>query len=125
MSNGVSVWPLRGCGIMLRLFVYGTLAPGRANHDVLAEIAGDWQGAILQGRLLQEGWGAAQGCPGIVPADDGEEVAGHVLTSAQLAHHWERLDAFEGDGYRRVSVTVRVDSGEQVEAWVYALNRDD
>ncbi len=109
---------------MLRLFVYGTLAPGRANHDVLADIPGEWCGAVLKGRLLQEGWGAEQGCPGIVPADDGDEVAGHLLVSAQLEHHWSRLDAFEGDGYRRIEVSVRIDGGEQVDAFVYALNRD-
>ncbi len=109
---------------MLRLFVYGTLAPGRANHDVLADIAGDWQDATLRGRLLQEGWGARQGCPGIVPADDGDDVEGHLLSSAQLDRHWERLDAFEGEGYRRVSVSVRIAGGKQVDAYVYALNRD-
>ncbi len=117
--------PTGDCGIMLRLFVYGTLAPGRANHDVLADIAGAWQAATLKGRLLQEGWGAEQGCPGIVPAEDGDDVAGYLLTSAQLKRHWARLDAFEGDGYRRVAVSVRIESGERADAYVYALDRDD
>ncbi len=109
---------------MPRLFVYGTLAPGRANHAVLADIPGDWRCATLRGRLLQEGWGADLGCPGIVPTHDGEAVAGHLLTSPQLDQHWSRLDAFEGSGYRRVEVTVQIDGGEQVEAFVYALNRN-
>ena len=110
---------------MLRLFVYGTLAPGRPNHDVLADISGSWASATLKGRLLQEGWGAKQGCPGIVPTEDGEDVAGHLLTSSQLDRHWPRLDAFEGGGYRRVEVSVRVEGGELVDAFVYALNRED
>ena len=110
---------------MARLFVYGTLAPGRANHGLLADIPGDWRSAILKGRLLQEGWGAAQGCPGIVPASDGDDVRGHLLTSPELDLHWSRLDAFEGEGYRRVEVSVRIDGGEWVAAFVYALNRNE
>ncbi len=107
-----------------RLFVYGTLAPGRANHEVLSEIPGSWHPASLRGRLHQEGWGAELGCPGIVPADDGEEVAGFLLVSEQLDRHWTRLDDFEGEGYRRRLVSVCIDGATEVEAWVYALNRD-
>ena len=40
-----------------------------------------------------------------------------------LADRWPHLDAFEGDGYERVAVTVRVDGGRDVEAYVYALRR--
>lgn len=38
-----------------RLFVYGTLAPGRPNAHVLAEVPGEWEPATVQGTLLQEG----------------------------------------------------------------------
>ena len=110
---------------LLRLFVYGTLAPGQANYDVLSDIPGDWQPAILKGQLLQEGWGAEMGCPGIVPSEDGVEVPGHLLTSAQLDLHWSRLDDFEGEGYRRVAVSVRGADGEWLDAFVYALRRND
>ena len=109
---------------MQRLFVYGTLAPGRANHGVLQDIHGSWQPATLKGRLLDEGWGASMGCPGIVPDANGDEVAGYVLASEQLEAHWSRLDAFEGEGYTRVPVTVRIDETLEVEAYVYALKRD-
>ena len=108
-----------------RLFVYGTLAPGQANHNVLENIPGSWKAATLRGTLLQEGWGAAMGCPGIVPAEDGDEVEGYVFSSPALTKHWATLDAFEGDGYERVSVTVRIDGTDEVEAYVYALRRDD
>ena len=108
---------------MQRLFVYGTLAPGRANHDVLASVPGTWEPATLRGTLLQEGWGAAMGCPGIVPGEEGDEIEGFVFTSAHLAEHWPRLDAFEGEGYARVPVTVRVNGSRTVDAHVYALNR--
>lgn len=109
---------------MQRLFVYGTLAPGRANHEILKSIPGSWEPATLRGTLLQEGWGAAMGCPGIVPTQDGDEVEGFVFSSAHLADHWSRLDEFEGGGYERVSVTVRVNGAHEVEAYVYALNLD-
>ncbi len=109
---------------MQRLFVYGTLAPGQANHKVMEDIPGSWQAATLRGKLLQEGWGAAMGCPGIIPAEDGDEIEGFVFTSKHLADHWPRLDAFEGKGYVRLPVTVKVKGNSEVEAYVYALNRD-
>ncbi len=109
---------------MQRLFVYGTLAPGRANHKALRSIPGAWEVATLRGILLQEGWGAAMGCPGIVPTEDGDEIEGFVFSSVHLADHWPRLDKFEGEGYVRMSVTVRVNGVHDVEAYVYALNRD-
>ena len=105
-----------------RLFVYGTLAPGRANHGILKDIPGSWDTATLRGNLLQEGWGAAMGCPGIVPAEDGTEVEGYVFSSSHLADLWPRLDAFEGEGYQRVSARVTIDGGRAAEAYVYALN---
>lgn len=108
-----------------RLFVYGTLAPGRANHEVLASIPGSWDAATLKGILFDEGWGAKLGCPGIVPDATGDEVDGFVLSSTDLPQHWQRLDAFEGEGYERVPVTVRIDGTGAVDAWVYALRRGD
>jgi len=49
-----------------RLFVYGTLAPGRANEHILADVPGQWEPASVSGRLLEQGWGAAVGYPGLV-----------------------------------------------------------
>ena len=109
---------------MQRLFVYGTLAPGRVNHDVLEDIPGSWEEATLRGKLFQKGWGAGLGYPGIVVRDDGDEVEGFVFCSTELSDHWSRLDAFEGNGYRRVSVTVNLKDNKAVEAYVYVLNCD-
>ena len=107
---------------MERLFVYGTLAPGKPNHNVLADIPGSWERARLKGKLLDQGWGSELGCPGIVPTDDGEDVEGFVFSSDHLSDHWLRLDEYEGSGYRRLPVLVRTESGEETEAYVYALN---
>ena len=48
-----------------RLFVYGSLAPGKPNEHVLANVPGNWEPASVRGTLRQEGWGAAIGFPGI------------------------------------------------------------
>jgi len=106
---------------MQRLFVYGTLAPGRVNHHILAGIPGTWEEARLRGVLIEKGWGAAMGCPGILPDEDAGEVSGHVFTSLHLETHWERIDTFEGDGYERMLVSIEIESGQWAEAYVYAL----
>ena len=103
-----------------RLATYGTLSPGRSNHHQLAGLAGDWSRGEVRGHLHAEGWGAAEGYPGIVLDDDGPTVAVDLFTSDDLPAHWSRLDAFEGEGYRRVVVRVATLHGE-VEACVYEL----
>ena len=44
-----------------RLFVYGTLAPGRPNAHILAPLGGNWQPATVTGHLKQQGGGDAMG----------------------------------------------------------------
>ena len=105
-----------------RLFVYGSLAPGRVNAHVLAGVPGTWEPASVRGRLFPEGWGAAVGYPGIVLDERGDEVAGLIFSSDELDAHWARLDAFEGEGYERVrSVATRRD-GSRLEVYIYALS---
>lgn len=107
------------------LFVYGTLAPGRPNAHVLADLTGTWEPASVRGTLLQHGWGADLGYPGLVPDEDGADITGLLFTSPHLAAHWERLDAFEGEGYERVSGQVTLlgggPTGRTTRAYVYAL----
>ncbi|HRN61508.1 MAG TPA: gamma-glutamylcyclotransferase [Luteimonas sp.] len=104
-----------------RLFVYGTLAPGRPNEHVLADVPGTWAPATARGTLVQAGWGAEAGYPAIVPAADGDEVHGFLFSSEELPAHWDRLDAFEGAGYVRVPIPARLADGTIVEACIYAL----
>ena len=106
---------------MERLFIYGSLQPGGPNEHVLADIAGDWEPATLKGRLVEAGWGASMGFPGLVIDDDGSDVHGHLLSSAELTAMWARLDEFEGEEYQRITAVVTLKSGERVEASVYAL----
>jgi len=104
-----------------RLFVYGTLAPGRSNEHELAEVPGTWEPATVKGALLPEGWGAAEGYPGIVLDESGDDVQGFLFSSAELSEQWARLDAFEGDGYERVVTSVIRTDGTIVKAHIYAL----
>jgi gamma-glutamylcyclotransferase (GGCT)/AIG2-like uncharacterized protein YtfP len=104
-----------------RLFVYGTLAPGRPNEHVLAGVPGTWEPASVRGSRLQEGWGAALGYPGVILDECGDEIQGLIFSSDVLAAHWSRLDEFEGDGYVRVLTCARRRDGTAVAAYIYRL----
>ena len=105
-----------------RLFVYGTLAPGRPNEHVLADIPGNWESATVMGTLVSAGWGAAVGYPGIILDQQGSEVQGFLFSSERLAEHWARLDVFEGEGYERVLTTVTLTNSTAVDAYIYQLH---
>lgn len=106
---------------MEKLFVYGTLQPGKPNEHVLAPLNGDWQPATLRGYLREVGWGAAMGYPAITLDPDGPEVPGFVFSSAELGAKWPELDAFEGEEYERVQAPVTLADGSGVQAYVYVL----
>ncbi|GAB4393024.1 MAG: gamma-glutamylcyclotransferase [Kiloniellaceae bacterium] len=106
----------------IRLVAYGTLAPGRANHHQLVQLRGLWRQGTVRGRLIEAGWGAAMGFPGLVLDPRGDDVAVHLLESDDLPHHWARLDAFEGVGYRRTVTEVQTEDA-LLEAWVYVIAR--
>jgi gamma-glutamylcyclotransferase (GGCT)/AIG2-like uncharacterized protein YtfP len=112
-----------GCGVntgLNRLATYGTLAPGRPNHHHLDGLEGRWFAGHVNGMLVQAGWGAGLGYPALVLDPDGPDIGVDVFESVDLPAHWERLDAFEGPGYRRVVTTVRTSVGD-VDASIYVL----
>ena len=112
----------RSVTITHRLFVYGSLQPGGPNEHVLTKVGGEFAPAVIRGRLVEEGWGAALGYPGLVLGNEAGEVRGHVFSSPQLSEHWATLDEFEGAEYSRVVSTVTLIEGECVDAWVYVLS---
>ena len=75
----------------------------------------------FKGTLLQKGWGAAVGYPGIVLDELGGEVHGFIFSSEELSEHWTRLDDFEGDGYERVVTSSELRDGTVVKTHIYAL----
>jgi gamma-glutamylcyclotransferase (GGCT)/AIG2-like uncharacterized protein YtfP len=79
-----------------RLFVYGTLGPGRPHGNILTTSGSTWPEAAVRGHLQPQGWGAALGYPGLVLDQAGPEVRGCLFSSEKLADHWPELDAFEG-----------------------------
>ncbi len=98
-----------------RLAIYGTLAPGRSNHDQISMIDGTWFDGTVRGWFSKDGWGATLGFPGLRLNAEGDKVSVQVLESPDLPAHWERLDAFEGEEYTRVTADVYTD-----ERWVKA-----
>jgi gamma-glutamylcyclotransferase (GGCT)/AIG2-like uncharacterized protein YtfP len=104
-----------------RLAVYGTLAPGRANHWKLASLRGQWFTGTIRGRRVAAGWGNDHGFPGVRLAADGDEIAVDVFESGDLSGHWLDLDAFEGDEYERV-VTEVTTPGGPVRAHIYVIS---
>lgn len=104
----------------MRLVVYGTLAPGRPNHHQLASLNGRWLPARVNGKLTDQGWGAAFGFPGMVLDPAAPSVEVQLFESSDLPSHWKRLDEFEGAAYRRVVTKVDTADGE-VEANIYEI----
>ena len=91
----------------MRLATYGTLAPGRVNAHRLAALRGSWREGVVHVRLVDAGWGAEFGYPGIILDTSADGMAVQVLESPDLPEFWAELDGFEGEGYRRVVAPVR------------------
>ena len=108
---------------MDRLFVYGSLQPGGPNEHVLASIGGEWEPAVIKGKLMEEGWGAGMGYPALVLDEGATDVRGYVFAAPQLSANWAHLDDFEGKEYERTVASVTLLSGEQMLAHVYVLRR--
>ncbi len=96
-----------------RLAVYGSLAPGRQNHHIVAALGGTWSDGVVEGDLVTYGWGAAIGFPAVYLREGGPEVPVRVLASDALRRAWPELDAFEGVEYCRVLVPVWSDVSRQ------------
>jgi gamma-glutamylcyclotransferase (GGCT)/AIG2-like uncharacterized protein YtfP len=96
-----------------RLAVYGSLAPGRSNHHIVAALGGSWSDGWVEGDMYESGWGEAHGYPGFVWRPGGERVAVKLLVAGSLRDSWPKLDEFEGDDYRRSLVPVFADDDER------------
>jgi gamma-glutamylcyclotransferase (GGCT)/AIG2-like uncharacterized protein YtfP len=104
-----------------RLASYGSLAPGRVNHHQMAELKGRWLAGTVRGKLVDAGWGATIGFPGLILDASGPAVEVHIFESSDLPAHWSRLDEFEGPGYRRVVTQVSTPDGE-LSAYIYVVS---
>lgn len=108
---------------MNRLFIYGTLAPGRPNEHILKNLNGTWQEASVKGSLLDEGWGADMGNPGIILNSFGRDIKGYVFTSDELDKKWDFLDNYEGEEFERVIVEAKLNNSTYINTYIYALSQ--
>jgi gamma-glutamylcyclotransferase (GGCT)/AIG2-like uncharacterized protein YtfP len=120
----VDLHELTGSGgaVETRLAVYGTLAPGQANHGAVADLRGSWTGGVVHGHLHPTGWGVTYGFPALAWHPDASAVTVQLLTSPDLPAAWDRLDRFEGEAYQRILVPVTTDTG-RIIANIYVARR--
>ena len=105
-----------------RLAVYGSLAPGEVNHQVITDIPGAWREGVVRGSIRQEGWGALVGFPGMTWRPHSEEqITVKLFVSSALEAHWPRIDEFEGSDYLRILVPVEGVAAAPVIANIYQL----
>ena len=101
-----------------RLAAYGSLLPGQAHHDELADVDGRWSAGLVRGRR-READATGGGYPELVPDERGDVCRVGLLESPALPGRWAHLDAFEGDGYRRELVLVEREGGRVCVANLY------
>lgn len=100
----------------MRLFVYGTLmCPDVMQALLHKRFTGEPATLSNYRRRRVRG----QHYPAIVPAPN-EEVHG-LLYDDISASQWRTLDAFEGDYYRRVAVTVTLSNNGRASAQTYVM----
>lgn len=67
---------------------------------------GHWVDGFIKGYVFDVTWGGADGYPGFYPDPDGHDIPVGVLVSDDWDRHWDRLDKFEGPGYKRSLIQV-------------------
>ena len=102
-----------------RLVIYGTLAPGRANHSVIEDLSGRYCDCAVHGRVTE-----VDGLPYFTWAPSGDSLGAQLFSSKQLPEKWDDLDRFEGDGYKRRLIPATTDDGLTV-ASIYLSTVDD
>ena len=103
------------------LFVYGTLMPNCPNAHVLENIVGKFTPATVRGYLIDAGWSASMGYPGIHLDEDGDLIHGFLFSSSNLINHWDNLDDFEGDEFQRREVVVKKYDEFETDTFIYVI----
>lgn len=101
---------------MDRVFVYGTLRSGQTARSLIGDHVTASEPAELTGSM----YAMPEGYPAVIPGGE-LTVRGELVTLRDLAPAFLLLDAYEGDGYRRVLARVRLGDGSEPWAWVYSL----
>jgi gamma-glutamylcyclotransferase (GGCT)/AIG2-like uncharacterized protein YtfP len=96
-----------------RLVVYGSLAPGEANHFLVAGLRGEWRRCHIRGCL-----GHYRGFKSFRYDPQGPEHPAWLLESSELPRVILELDAFEGEEYERSIIPAKL-GAQWVMAQVY------
>jgi gamma-glutamylcyclotransferase (GGCT)/AIG2-like uncharacterized protein YtfP len=102
-----------------RLVIYGTLAPGRENHDVIEDLGGGYSDCTVHGRITE-----VDGLPYFTWAPEAQSLRAQLFCSDQLPAKWDDLDSFEGSGYKRRLIPA-VSDGVLCIASIYLSTADD
>ena len=108
------------------LIIYGSLAPGEANHHIISHINGIWLKGFIEGKIIDNGWSTRTGYPEFQRHQDGDQATVEVLVfmSEDLDQHWDHLDEFEGtEAYQRSTISCELEGGQKVEAFIYEATR--
>lgn len=103
--------------VLDRLFVYGTLRHGQTARSLVANQITRWVKATTHGSI----YAFPMGYPGYVEGDGRGLVQGEVVWLTELPATFGLLDAYEGQDFVRMIRQVRLETGEEVWAWVYTL----
>jgi gamma-glutamylcyclotransferase (GGCT)/AIG2-like uncharacterized protein YtfP len=104
-----------------RLFVYGTLRQGQTARSLVANQIVKSVKATTTGQIYV----FPMGYGGFVEAEDPKRVVGELLWLSELPATFGLLDAYEGPEFARVIRQVRLESGDLVWSWIYALADPD
>ncbi len=96
--------------------------PNCPNAYVLEDIVGKFVPATVKGKLIDAGWSAGMGYPGIRLEMGNDTIHGFLFYSDNLINHWEKLDIFEGEEFIRMPVVATRDDNEmEIETFIYTL----
>ncbi len=70
-----------------RLATYGTLRPGHLNDHQLDGLRGRWLEGYVNGRLVDEGWGASLGFPALILDSEGSTIRVPFAQLPMLGSH--------------------------------------
>jgi gamma-glutamylcyclotransferase (GGCT)/AIG2-like uncharacterized protein YtfP len=108
----------------MKIFVYGTLKPGEANHDRYCQSATHIQAAIAHGTLFALPFGYPAMTPGNSP------ISGFLLTfdDPQILNELDELEDYQPDRpadqneyYRQKNQTFSPSHQSLGKAWVYMM----
>jgi gamma-glutamylcyclotransferase (GGCT)/AIG2-like uncharacterized protein YtfP len=103
-----------------KLFVYGSLAPGQSNYQILSEMHGTWTNCKIRGSITKNAklqyfkWDVY-----------GEEIDAKLFTTPDLKDKWNSIDRFEGSSYQRHLITGRLSNGDLTVANIYLAPEPD